>query len=236
MIFGSRLRSTMVSPEKALSGRETRPYSVPATHAVLGTPLEGPWPEGTQVLYVAMGCFWGAEKAFWSVPGVITTAAGYQGGYTPNPTYDETCTGQTGHTEMVLVAYDPKQVSTEKLLQVFWESHNPTQGYRQGNDIGTQYRSALYWTTDEQREAYESTKAAYQAALTKAGYHEITTDARPAKDAGPFYYAEAYHQQYLYKNPNGYCPDHGTGVSCPIGVGLVFGTGVKAEADAPAQS
>lgn len=231
MIFGSRLKSTIVSPEKALSGRETRPYSVPATHAVLGTPLEGPWPEGTQVLYVAMGCFWGAEKAFWGVPGVITTAAGYQGGYTPNPTYEETCTGQTGHTEMVLVAYDPKQVSTEKLLQVFWESHDPTQGYRQGNDLGTQYRSALYWTTDEQREAYESTQAAYQAALTKAGYGAITTDARPAKDAGAFYYAEAYHQQYLYKNPNGYCPDHGTGVSCPIGVGLVFGTGVKAETD-----
>lgn len=229
MNFGSRLKSTMVSPEKALSGRETRPYSVPATHAVLGTPLAGPWPEGTQVLYVAMGCFWGAEKAFWNVPGVITTAAGYQGGYTANPTYEETCTGLTGHTEMVLVAYDPKQVSTEELLRVFWESHDPTQGYRQGNDLGTQYRSALYWTTEEQHQVYESTKAAYQAALTKAGYGEITTDARPAQDAGPFYYAEAYHQQYLYKNPNGYCPDHGTGVSCPIGVGIIFGTGVKAE-------
>jgi peptide-methionine (S)-S-oxide reductase len=219
----------MVAPEKALRGRDSRPYQVPSQHAVLGTPLEGPWPAGTQVLYVAMGCFWGAEKAFWTVPGVITTAVGYQGGYTPNPSYEETCSGLTGHTEMVLVAYDPKQVTVEQLLKVFWESHDPTQGYRQGNDLGTQYRSAVYWTTDEQQAAYESTAAAYQTALKKAGYGEITTDARSAKDAGEFYYAEDYHQQYLYKNPNGYCPAHSTGVSCPIGLGVSTGTGVTAE-------
>jgi len=229
MMFGSRLKSTMVAPDKALRGRESRPYHVPAQHAILGTPLEGPWPAGTQVLYVALGCFWGAEKAFWSVPGVVTTAVGYQGGYTPNPSYEETCSGLTGHTEMVLVAYDPKQVTVEQLLKVFWESHDPTQGYRQGNDLGTQYRSAVYWTTAEQQAAYESTAAAYQTALKKAGYGEITTDARSAKDAGEFYYAEDYHQQYLYKNPNGYCPAHSTGVSCPIGLGVSTGTGVKAE-------
>jgi peptide-methionine (S)-S-oxide reductase len=228
MMFG-RSKSTMVTPEKALRGRESRGYPVPTRHAVLGTPLEAPWPAGTQVIYVAMGCFWGAEKAFWAVPGVVTTAVGYQGGYTPNPTYEETCSGLTGHTEMVLVAYDPKQVTVEQLLKVFWESHDPTQGYRQGNDLGTQYRSAVYWTTDEQRAAYESTKAAYAVALKKAGYGEITTEARPAKDAGDFYYAEDYHQQYLYKNPNGYCPAHSTGVSCPIGLGVSTGTGVKAE-------
>jgi peptide-methionine (S)-S-oxide reductase len=229
MMFGSRLSSTLVAPEKALRGRETRPYSVPATHAVLGTPLEGPWPAGTQVLYVSMGCFWGAEKAFWSIPGIVTTAVGYQGGYTPNPTYEETCSGLTGHTEMVLIAYDPKQVTTEALLKVFWESHDPTQGYRQGNDLGTQYRSAFYWTTDEQRTTYEATKAGYEAALKKAGYGAITTEARSAKDAGTFYYAEDYHQQYLYKVPNGYCPSHSTGVSCPIGLGVSTGTGVTAE-------
>jgi peptide-methionine (S)-S-oxide reductase len=229
MMFGSRLSSTMVAPEKALRGRESRPYSVPANHAVLGTPLEGPWPAGTQVLYVSMGCFWGAEKAFWSIPGVVTTAVGYQGGYTPNPTYEETCSGLTGHTEMVLIAYDPTRVTTEALLKVFWESHDPTQGYRQGNDLGTQYRSAFYWTTDEQRTAYETTKAGYEAALKQAGYGAITTEARSAKDAGTFYYAEDYHQQYLFKVPNGYCPSHSTGVSCPIGVGVSTGTGVSAE-------
>jgi peptide-methionine (S)-S-oxide reductase len=218
MIFGSRFRSSMVSQDKALPGRSTRPYSVPARHAVLKTSLQGPWPAGTQVLYVAMGCFWGAEKAFWRVPGVVTTAVGYQGGYTPNPTYEETCTGQTGHTEAVMIAYDPARVSAEQLFQVFWESHDPTQGYRQGNDVGTQYRSAVYWTTDQQQAAYESTKAAYQASLKKSGYGQISTDARPAAAAGPFYFAEDYHQQYLYKVPNGYCPSHSTGVSCPVGL------------------
>jgi peptide-methionine (S)-S-oxide reductase len=230
MMFGSRLKSTMISPEKALPGRQTRPYSVPADHAVLGTPLEGPWPAGTQVLYLAMGCFWGAEKAFWSIPGVVTTAAGYQGGYTPNPTYEETCSGLTGHTEMVMVAYDPAQVSAAELLKVFWESHDPTQGYRQGNDLGTQYRSAVYWTTPEQHAAYQATRTAYAASLKRAGYGEITTEARSAAAAGEFYFAEDYHQQYLFKVPNGYCPSHSTGVSCPIGVGVLYGTGISAEA------
>jgi peptide-methionine (S)-S-oxide reductase len=219
MMFG-RLKSTMISPDKALRGREHRPYSVPSTHAVLGTPLQGPWPDGTEVLYVAMGCFWGAEKAFWRIPGVITTAVGYQGGYTPNPTYEETCSGLTGHTEMVMVAYDPAVVSTAELLKTFWESHDPTQGYRQGNDLGTQYRSAVYWTTPEQQAAYEATRTAYSASLKRSGYGEITTEGRSAAEAGEFYFAEDYHQQYLYKVPNGYCPSHSTGVSCPIGLGV----------------
>ena len=214
MMFG-RLKSTMVAPEKALRGRESRPYAVPAEHAVLHTPLEGPWPTGTQVLYLSMGCFWGAEKAFWGIPGVITTAVGYQGGYTPNPTYEETCSGLTGHTEMVLVAYDPKQVTTEQLLKVFWESHDPTQGYRQGNDVGTTYRSAIYTTTPEQELAARTTRDEFQPRLTRSGFGEITTEIRSADDAGTFYYAEGYHQQYLDKNPAGYCGLGGTGVSCP---------------------
>ncbi|WP_407937157.1 peptide-methionine (S)-S-oxide reductase MsrA [Kineosporia babensis] len=229
MMFGSRLKSTMVERDKALPGRDSRPFTVPARHAVLDTPLEGPWPEGTQVVYLAMGCFWGAEKTFWQTPGVVTTAVGYQGGYTPNPTYEETCSSLTGHTEAVLVAYDPAKLSLDELLRTFWESHDPTQGYRQGNDLGTQYRSAFYWTTDEQRDAYLASKTAYQAALDKAGFGAITTESRPAEDAGTFWYAEDYHQQYLKKNPAGYCPDHGTGVACPIGVGVLYGTGVKAE-------
>jgi peptide-methionine (S)-S-oxide reductase len=220
MVFGARLKSLMVTPEQALPGRSQRPYAVPATHAVLGTPLEGPWPDGTQVIYLAMGCFWGAEKSLWQVPGVVTTAAGYQGGYTPNPTYDETCTARTGHTETVLVAYDPAKISTEELLRVFWEHHDPTQGFRQGNDLGTQYRSAVYWTTPEQEAAYRSSRDVYAQRLREKGYGDITTEGRPASEAGPFYYAEDYHQQYLYKVPNGYCPDHGTGVSCPIGLGV----------------
>ena len=220
MLFGSRMKTTMVTADQALSGRDRRPYEVPARHEVLGTPLEGPWPEGTQVLYVAMGCFWGAEKAFWSLPGVVTTAVGYQGGFTPNPTYEETCTARTGHTEAVLVAYDPARTTAEQLLKVFWESHDPTQGFRQGNDVGTQYRSAVYWTTPEQQQAYETTKAAFQKALTTRGYGEITTEGRPAQDAGPFYYAEDYHQQYLHKVPWGYCGLGGTGASCPVGLGV----------------
>ena len=220
MLFGSRMKTTMVTADQALSGRDRRPYEVPARHEVLGTPLEGPWPEGTQVLYVAMGCFWGAEKAFWSLPGVVTTAVGYQGGFTPNPTYEETCTARTGHTEAVLVAYDPARTTAEQLLKVFWESHDPTQGFRQGNDVGTQYRSAVYWTTPEQQQAYETTKAAFQKALATRGYGEITTEGRPAQDAGPFYYAEDYHQQYLHKVPWGYCGLGGTGASCPVGLGV----------------
>ena len=222
MLFGSRTMSTMVSPEQALPGRAERPFAVPARHAVLGTPLEGPWPEGIEVIHLAMGCFWGAEKAFWQVPGVVTTAVGYQGGHTPNPTYEETCSGATGHAETVLVAYDPAHVTAEQLLRVFWEHHDPTQGFRQGNDRGTQYRSAVYWTTSEQRAAYEASRTMYQQRLRENGFGDITTEGRGTADAGPFYYAEGYHQQYLspHKNPNGYCPDHGTGVSCPIGLGV----------------
>jgi peptide-methionine (S)-S-oxide reductase len=220
MAFGLRPKSTMVEPERALRGRAERGFVVPATHAVLSTPLEGPWPDGTQVVYLAMGCFWGAEKSLWQTPGVVTTAAGYQGGYTPHPTYEETCTGLTGHTETVLVAYDPAKLSIEHLLQVFWEHHDPTQGFRQGNDLGTQYRSAVYWTTPEQEAAYHASRAAYAEELRRSRYGDITTEGRPAAEAGPFYYAEDYHQQYLHKVPNGYCPDHGTGISCPIGLGV----------------
>jgi len=214
-LFGSALKSTMVEPERALTGRDRYPYAVPTTHTVLGTPLQGPWPEGTEVLYVAMGCFWGAERTFWKIPGVVTTAVGYQGGFTPFPTYEETCTGRTGHTEMVLVAYDPSVVSAEDLLRTFWESHDPTQGYRQGNDVGTQYRSAIYTTTPEQELAARATRDEYQPRLTRVGFGPITTEIRSADDAGTFYYAEGYHQQYLDKNPNGYCGLGGTGVSCP---------------------
>jgi peptide-methionine (S)-S-oxide reductase len=221
-VFGSRLKTTMVTAQEALTGRTERPYGVPATHATLGTPLAGPWPDGTQVIYLAMGCFWGAEKAFWSLPGVVTTAVGYQGGHTENPTYEETCSGRTGHTETVLVAYDPTKVTAEQVLQVFWEHHDPTQGFRQGNDVGTQYRSAVFWTTPEQEATFVATRAAYQKRLTEKRFGQITTDGRPAAEAGTFYYAEGYHQQYLSdsKNPWGYCPDHGTGVSCPIGLGV----------------
>jgi peptide-methionine (S)-S-oxide reductase len=217
-LFGSRLKSTMVTREDALPGRAVRPYPVPTTHAVLGTPLEGPWPDGTQVIYVAMGCFWGAERVFWQLPGVVTTAVGYQGGFTANPTYEEVCTARTGHAEAVLVAYDPARISTEDVLRTFWESHDPTQGYRQGNDLGTQYRSAVYWTTPEQEAAVHATADVFAKRLADAGYGEVTTELRPASDAGPFYYAEDYHQQYLHKVPGGYCGLGGTGVSCPIGI------------------
>ncbi|MDM7830739.1 peptide-methionine (S)-S-oxide reductase MsrA [Cellulomonas edaphi] len=219
-LFGSALRSTMVAPERALAGRDDYAYTVPSTHTVLGTPLAGPWPVGTATLYVAMGCFWGAERAMWQTPGVVTTAVGYQGGFTPFPTYEEVCTGLTGHTEVVMVAYDPAVLSHEDLLRAFWEAHDPTQGYRQGNDVGTQYRSAVYTTTDEQAEAAAKTLAEYQPRLTRAGFGEITTEVRPAQEAGRFYYAEAYHQQYLDKNPAGYCGLGGTGVSCPRPTGV----------------
>jgi peptide-methionine (S)-S-oxide reductase len=214
------MKSTMVDADRALPGRAERPYPVPERHAVLGTPLQGPWPDGTEVLYLALGCFWGAEKEFWQQPGVVTTAVGYQGGITPNPTYEETCTGLTGHAETVLVAYDPARTSAEQLLRLFWESHDPTQGFRQGNDVGTQYRSAVYWTTSGQEAAYRSTRDSFAAALKQRGYGEITTEARPAAEAGEFYYAEDYHQQYLHKVPHGYCPAHGTGVACPVGLGV----------------
>jgi len=216
-LFGSALRSTMVAPDRALPGRDDYPYPVPTTHTVLGTPLAGPWPDGTAVVYLALGCFWGAEKEMWQTPGVVTTAAGYQGGYTPFPTYEEVCTGQTGHTETVLVAYDPTVLSHEALLTKFFELHDPTQGFRQGNDVGTQYRSAIFTTTDEQAETAGRLRDAYQPRLTEAGFGEITTELRPADEAGRFYYAEGYHQQYLEKNPNGYCPVHSTGVACRVG-------------------
>ncbi len=217
-MFGSRAKTTLPTPESALRGRGARPFHVPAEHEVLHTRLEGPWPEGTEVLYVAMGCFWGAERIFWQLPGVVTTAAGYMGGLTPHPTYEETCTGLTGHAESVLVAYDPEQTSPELLLKEFWENHDPTQGHRQGNDIGTAYRSAIYWTTDEQQRAAEATKQAFQKVLDDNGFGAVTTEIRSAKDAGPFYYAEDYHQQYLHKNPGGYCNHGPNGMTCPVGL------------------
>ena len=213
-LFGSSAKTRMVTPADALPGRATRPFSVPATHAVLGTPLEGPFPEGLQSLYVGLGCFWGAEKRFWRVPGVYTTAVGYQGGITPNPSYEEVCTARTGHAENVLVVYDPEQVSTYDLLKVFWENHDPTQGYRQGNDVGTQYRSALYWTTPEQAEVAEATRAAYEKLLVAKGFDPITTELGSAQGL-PFYYAEDHHQQYLYKVPNGYDCHAETGIALP---------------------
>jgi peptide-methionine (S)-S-oxide reductase len=178
---------------------------------VNGTPIVPPFPEGTEVAYVALGCFWGAERGFWQTPGVVTTAVGYQGGYTPNPTYEETCSGLTGHAEAVLVVFDPEQLTYDELLRVFWESHDPTQGMRQGNDVGSQYRSAIYATSSEQLEAAERSRDAYQAELRAAGFGDITTE---IVEAGPFYYAEPYHQQYLSKNPLGYCGIGGTGVTC----------------------
>ncbi|CAM5790467.1 peptide-methionine (S)-S-oxide reductase MsrA [Cellulomonas persica] len=213
-LFGSAIRSTMVEPERALAGRDDYAYEVPATHVVLGTPLAGPWPEGTATIGLALGCFWGAEKELWQIPGVVTTAAGYQGGFTPFPTYEEVCTGLTGHTETVLVAYDPQVLSHDELLRHFWEAHDPTQGFRQGNDVGTQYRSAIFTTTPEQAQAAARTREVFAPRLARAGYGDITTEIRPADEAGRFYYAEGYHQQYLVKNPNGYCPVHSTGVSC----------------------
>ena len=195
------------SADQALPGRDT---AIPVTgpHAVLGTSMTGPWPEGSEVLYVAMGCFWGAERFFWQLPGVWTTAAGYAGGHTPNPTYEETCTGMTGHTEAVAVVYDPKVTPFEALMKAFWENHDPTQLNGQGNDRGTQYRTAVYTTTDAQLAAVKESRDRYQAALSGKGYGDITTEIRPFDEAGPFYYAEAYHQQYLHKNPRGYC-NHG---------------------------
>ena len=189
----------------------------PGRHTVLGTPLAGPWPEGTRTAVFGLGCFWGPEKAFWQMPGVVTTAVGYAGGSTPNPTYQEACSGRTGHAEVVLIAYDPARVSYEELLKAFWEHHDPTQGMRQGNDIGTQYRSIIVATDDRQLAAAEASREAYQERLAAAGYGPITTEIAPAS---LFYYAEDYHQQYLDKNPNGYCPDHSTGISCPTGLGV----------------
>src|SRR6476619_3144714 len=215
MLF-TRKSQTMPAPEDTLPGRPG-PMPVTERHVVLDTPLEHPFPEGIETAIFAMGCFWGAERLFWQLPGVYTTAVGYAGGYTKNPTYAEVCSGRTGHTEAVLVAYDPKVLPFEQLLRTFWEGHDPTQGMRQGNDMGTQYRSALYWTTDAQRDIALRSREAYQAALTEKGRGQITTE---FAEAGPFYPAEEYHQQYLQKNPGGYCGLGGTGVSSPIGVGV----------------
>jgi peptide-methionine (S)-S-oxide reductase len=199
-----------------LPGRPTRPFSVPAKHFVLGTPLEPPFPEGLELAVFGMGCFWGAERKFWEAqPGVYTTAVGYAGGYTPNPTYEEVCSGRTGHTEVVLVVFDPNQTSYDDILRVFWENHDPTQGMRQGNDVGTQYRSAIYTYGDAQTQAAQASREVFEDRLKDAGYGEITTEIEPAPE---FFYAEDYHQQYLAKNPHGYCGLGGTGVSCPIGV------------------
>lgn len=211
MLFSSS-KSRLVDADQALPGRAVRPFDLSTTHAVLHTPLFGPWPEGYGVAYFGLGCFWGAERKFWQVPGVYSTAVGYQGGYTPNATYDEVCTGRTGHTEAVQVVYDPSQVSYADLLKVFWTIHDPTQGFRQANDVGTQYRSAVYWTSEQQRETYEASRAAYQGALTAAGVGVITTEGRPAPE---FYYAEDDHQQYLHKVPHGYDCHSSTGVPFP---------------------
>jgi peptide-methionine (S)-S-oxide reductase len=213
MLF-SRQKSRMPTPEEALPGRdEAMPTS--DRHLVKDTPLRPPFPDGMETAIFALGCFWGAERKFWNAPGVYTTAVGYAGGFTPNPTYEEVCSGRTAHTEVVLVVFDPAVTSFDALLRVFWESHDPTQGMRQGNDVGTQYRSAIYASSPEQLAAAEASKQAYQNMLTKAGYGEITTEI--AEDTR-FYYAEDYHQQYLARHPNGYCGLGGTGVSCPIGL------------------
>jgi peptide-methionine (S)-S-oxide reductase len=205
---------TPVDERDALPGRDA-PIVPPARHEVLGTPLAPPFPDGYEQLVVGMGCFWGAERVFWRAPGVYTTAVGYAGGFTPNPTYEEVCSGRTGHTEVVLVVWDPAATSREEMLRLFWENHDPTQGMRQGNDVGTQYRSLVAWSTEEQRTAAEASRDAYAPQLVHAGYGPVTTEIVPA---GPFYYAEDYHQQYLEKNPNGYCGLGGTGVACPVGV------------------
>jgi len=209
-----RDKTRMIDPERALPGRAAE-MPVPDRHAVLGTPLRPPFPEGLETAILALGCFWGAERVFWSLPGVYTTAVGYAGGFTANPTYEEVCSGSTGHTESVLVVFDPAQTSYEQILKAFWEGHDPTQGMRQGNDVGTQYRSAIFATSARQRELAEASRGAYDGELRAAGHGSITTE---IADAGEFYYAEDYHQQYLEKVPNGYCGLGGTGVSCPVGL------------------
>ncbi|GAA2452973.1 peptide-methionine (S)-S-oxide reductase MsrA [Streptomyces macrosporus] len=216
MLFGYH-KTSLPTPEEALKGRPERPFPVPESHTVLGNPLLGPYPEGLEVADFGLGCFWGAERKFWQTPGVWTTLAGYQGGHTENPTYEEVCSGLTGHAEVVRVVFDPSKVSYEALLKLFWESHDPTQGFRQGNDVGTQYRSAVYTHSPAQQAAAEASRDAYQSVLTSSGYGAITTEILPA-DTRPFYPAEPYHQQYLDKNPGGYCGIGGTGVSCPVGV------------------
>jgi peptide-methionine (S)-S-oxide reductase len=207
----------MVEPTAALPGR-SEPMRVPDRHEVLGTPLQGPFPEGVDTAVFGMGCFWGAERIFWEAEGVYSTAVGYAGGITPNPTYEEVCSGRTGHSEVVLVAFDTAKTSYQEMLRLFWEGHDPTQGMRQGNDVGTQYRSLLMWQGEAQRAAAEASMSAYQQMLSAAGHGVITTELMELDEQHPFYYAEAYHQQYLAKNPGGYCGLGGTGVACPIGI------------------
>jgi len=214
-LFGRDKKLTLPSASEALPGRSERPFAVSDTHAVLGTPLEGPWPEGTELAMVGMGCFWGAERFFWQLDGVISTQAGYAGGSTPHPTYREVCSGQTGHTEVVRIAFDPSRVTYAQILKTFWENHDPTQGMRQGNDVGTQYRSAIYTFSQEQAEVARKTRELYAPRLKEKGFGEITTEIR---EAPAFYLAEDHHQQYLSKNPGGYCNHGPNGVSCPIGV------------------
>ena len=214
MFFDRQHKTRMIEAEEALPGR-TQAMPLPGAHLVLGTPLAGPFPEGLEQAVFGMGCFWGAERKFWGIDGVYTTAVGYAGGFTANPSYEEVCSARTGHTEAVLVVFDPKRVTYGELLRVFWENHDPTQGMRQGNDVGTQYRSAIYASDAGQLAAAEASRTMFQAELAKAGYGEIATE---IADAGTFSYAEPYHQQYLAKNPNGYCGLGGTGVSCPVGV------------------
>ena len=212
---------TIPNAAEALPGRDAE-ITVAAQHFVNGQSLKGPYPEGAETIYLGLGCFWGAERLFWQLPGVIVTAVGYQGGSTPNATYEEVCSGRTGHTEIVKVVYDPKAISLGTILKTFWEEHDPTQGMRQGNDVGTQYRSAIYTTTPEQAEIVRKSRDMYQSALDRAARGRITTE---IAEAGPFYYGETYHQQYLAKNPNGYCGLAGTGVSCPIGLGVTAAAG-----------
>jgi peptide-methionine (S)-S-oxide reductase len=226
-MFGLREKTKMIDPERALRGRETE-MPVADRHAVLDAPLKPPFPDGLQQAVFGLGCFWGAERVFWQAPGVYTTAVGYAGGYTPNPTYEEVCSGSTGHAEVVLVVFDPAKTSYEDMLKLFWENHDPTQGMRQGNDIGTQYRSAIYTFGEDQQAAALRSREVFAERLRAAGYPEITTEIAPA---GEFYYAEDYHQQYLHKNPWGYCGLGGTGVSCPVGVGV---TAADAAAAPPA--
>ncbi|MBA2634798.1 MAG: peptide-methionine (S)-S-oxide reductase MsrA [Chloroflexi bacterium] len=213
-LFGNKTR--MPAPGDALPGRD-RALSTAERHFVNDSVLKGPHPAGTELATFGMGCFWGAEKLFWQTPGVVSTSAGYAGGLTPNPTYEEVCSGRTGHAEVVQVAFDPARVTYEELLRIFWENHDPTQGMRQGNDRGTQYRSAIYTHTDAQAAAADASRGLYQYELSRAGFGAITTEIAGAPD---YYFAEDYHQQYLAKNPNGYCPDHSTGVACPIGLGV----------------
>ena len=215
-MFSKQQKTQMPTAEQALPGRETA-MVVPGKHFVLDTPLKPPFPQHLQQAMFGMGCFWGAERRFWQLKGVYSTAVGYAAGLTPNPSYEEVCSGMTGHNEVVRVVFDPILVSYPALLEAFWESHDPTQGMRQGNDVGTQYRSGIYVYDEAQRQAAEASRERYQAALKAKGYPDISTE---IIDAADFYYAEPYHQQYLSKNPNGYCPDHGTGVACPVGVGV----------------